>query len=118
MYEPAPQCLQPSAVAMRPGHEEAAAQILDLEAPFVELRARFKALLEKGSGGSQEDYDALKAENEELKNVVVVVTRYKAKDAPMLGAGGLLRAYGSAARLAVAVWEAGSTPAWRACWAA
>mmetsp|Transcript_41237 Transcript_41237/g.110129 ORF Transcript_41237/g.110129 Transcript_41237/m.110129 type:complete len:259 (+) Transcript_41237:148-924(+) len=40
-------------------------------------------------------------EGEELKNVAVVVTRYKAKDAPMLGAGGLLRAYGSAARLVV-----------------
>ena len=36
---------------------------------------------------------------EGLDNVAVVVTRYKAKDAPMLGAGGLLRAYGSAANL-------------------
>ena len=31
-----------------------------------------------------------------LTDVVVVVTRYKSKDAPKLGAGGLLRAYGSA----------------------
>ena len=38
-------------------------------------------------------------EGNELNNVVVVVTRYKSKDAPMLGAGGLLRAYGSAASL-------------------
>lgn len=38
-------------------------------------------------------------EGEGLLNVVVVVTRYKSKDAPMLGAGGLLRAYGSAASL-------------------
>lgn len=38
-------------------------------------------------------------EGEELANVVVMVTRYKASDAPQLGAAGLLRAYGSAARL-------------------
>jgi putative IMPACT (imprinted ancient) family translation regulator len=38
-------------------------------------------------------------EGEDLSNVVVVVTRHKSKDAPMLGAGGLLRAYGSAANL-------------------
>ena len=37
MYEPAPQRLQPSAVAMRPGHEEAAAQILDLEAQLQDM---------------------------------------------------------------------------------
>lgn len=38
-------------------------------------------------------------EGQGLVDTVVVVTRYKAKDAPMLGAGGLLRAYGSAASL-------------------
>jgi len=38
-------------------------------------------------------------EGQGLSDVVVVVTRYKSKDAPMLGAGGLLRAYGSAASL-------------------
>mmetsp|Transcript_61428 Transcript_61428/g.120580 ORF Transcript_61428/g.120580 Transcript_61428/m.120580 type:complete len:250 (+) Transcript_61428:87-836(+) len=38
-------------------------------------------------------------QGEGLVDVVVVVTRYKARDAPMLGAGGLLRAYGSAASL-------------------
>ena len=38
-------------------------------------------------------------EGEGISYCVVLVTRYKAKDAPMLGAGGLLRAYGSAARL-------------------
>jgi putative IMPACT (imprinted ancient) family translation regulator len=36
-------------------------------------------------------------EGEGLEDVMVVVTRYKSKDAPKLGAGGLLRAYGSAA---------------------
>jgi len=40
-------------------------------------------------------------EGEGLSNVAVVVARYKSKDAPQLGAGGLLRAYGSAANLVV-----------------
>jgi putative IMPACT (imprinted ancient) family translation regulator len=40
-------------------------------------------------------------EGEDLVDVVVVVTRYKAHDAPKLGAGGLLRAYGSASSLAL-----------------
>jgi putative IMPACT (imprinted ancient) family translation regulator len=38
-------------------------------------------------------------EGERLSNVVVVVTRYKGYDAPLLGAGGLLRAYASASSL-------------------
>lgn len=37
-----------------------------------------------------------------IEDVVVVVTRHKPKTAPLLGAGGLVRAYGAAARLALA----------------
>lgn len=37
-------------------------------------------------------------ESEGVVDAVVLVTRYKAKDAPMLGAGGLLRAYADATR--------------------
>lgn len=33
-----------------------------------------------------------------IENVVVIVTRYKPSSAPLLGAGGLIRAYGTAAR--------------------
>mmetsp|Transcript_8942 Transcript_8942/g.22639 ORF Transcript_8942/g.22639 Transcript_8942/m.22639 type:complete len:214 (+) Transcript_8942:58-699(+) len=38
---------------------------------------------------------------EAAEDVVVVVTRYKPSSAPLLGAGGLIRAYGTAARLAL-----------------
>ena len=38
---------------------------------------------------------------EKVNDVVVLVTRYKAKGAPQLGAGGLIRAYGTAARMAL-----------------
>lgn len=48
-------------------------QIADLEAQLAKLQARIKALLEKGSGVSQEEFDALKAENDELKRVIAAL---------------------------------------------
>uniref|UniRef100_A0A7S3K4T7 Impact N-terminal domain-containing protein n=1 Tax=Aureoumbra lagunensis TaxID=44058 RepID=A0A7S3K4T7_9STRA len=79
---------------------------------YSDLKARHNcyAWISKSSGRSSDDgepsgtagkpiRDAISSQG--CNNVVVLVTRYKPSTAPKLGAGGLIRAYGQAARDAV-----------------